>query len=81
MNTLNTLTSFVGSHDEHHGFWFPFAFLWLALFGFAIWFFATRGRRWRHPSGIERARDILSERYARGEITGEEYRERLEQLR
>ena len=31
--------------------------------------------------GVQRARDILAERYARGEIDGEEYRGRLEQLR
>ena len=30
--------------------------------------------------GIQRARDILAERYARGEIDGEEYRGRLDQL-
>jgi putative membrane protein len=29
----------------------------------------------------ERAREILAERYARGELTTEEYRERVEQLR
>jgi putative membrane protein len=81
MNTLNAITSVVGSHGEHDGFWFPFAFLWLVLLGAGIWFFVTRGRRWREPSGIDRAKGILAERYARGEITGEEYRERLEQLR
>ena len=32
------------------------------------------------PSGIDRARDILAERYARGEISSEEYRGRLDQL-
>jgi uncharacterized membrane protein len=31
-------------------------------------------------SGVERARGILAERYARGEIDGDEYRERLAQL-
>jgi uncharacterized membrane protein len=30
---------------------------------------------------MERARDILAERYARGELTVDEYRERLEQLK
>jgi len=30
---------------------------------------------------VDRARDILAERYARGELTTDEYRERLEQLR
>jgi putative membrane protein len=79
MNTINAVTSVVGSHGEHDGFWFPFAFLWLVLLGTGIWFLA-RNRRFRQPSGIERARGILAERYARGEISGEEYRERLEQL-
>jgi putative membrane protein len=79
MNTINAVTSVVGSHGEHDGFWFPFAFLWLVLLGTGIWFLA-RNRRFRQPSGIERARGILAERYARGEINGEEYRERLEQL-
>ena len=80
MNTLNALTSVVASHGEHDHYWFPFGLLWLVLLGLAIWWI-VRGRRWHHPSGMERARDILAERYARGEITGEEYRERLEQLR
>jgi putative membrane protein len=31
-------------------------------------------------NGTERARAILAERYARGELTTEEYRERLEHL-
>ncbi|MBA2277173.1 MAG: hypothetical protein H0W06_05360 [Chloroflexia bacterium] len=31
--------------------------------------------------GVARARDILTERYARSEIDGEEYRGRLDQLR
>ncbi len=30
--------------------------------------------------GLQRARDILAERYARGEIDGDEYRGRLDQL-
>ena len=79
MNTLNAVTSVVGSHGEHDGYWFPFAFLWLVLLGVVIWFVVGK-RRYRLPSGIERARGILAERYARGEISGEEYRERLEQL-
>jgi putative membrane protein len=81
MNTLHAVTSVVASHEEHDGFvFFPFALFWLALLGAGIWFLA-RGGRFRHPSGDERARDILAERFARGELTGEEYRERLEQLR
>jgi putative membrane protein len=70
----------VGSHGEHAHYWFPFGLLWLALIGAGIWFL-VRGRHYRRPSGMELARDILAERFARGELTGEEYRERLEQLR
>lgn len=80
MNTLNAVTSVVASHGEHDGYWFPFGFLWLALLAVGIWFL-VRGRRFRPPSDMDRARGILAERYARGEITGDEYRERLEQLR
>lgn len=32
------------------------------------------------PGGRSRARELLEERYARGELTTEEYRERLEVL-
>ena len=81
MNTLDAVTWVVASHGKHDGFWFPFGLLWLALLGFGIWFFFVRSRRFRQPTGMERARDILAERFARGELTGEEYRERLEQLR
>ena len=39
-----------------------------------------RGVRPRDRSGAERAREILAERYARGELSSDEYRERLEHL-
>ncbi len=69
-----------GSNWDHGGFWwFPFALLWVVLLGTAIWFIACNVRR-GEPSGLERARDILAERYARGEVSGEEYRERLDEL-
>jgi putative membrane protein len=69
------------SHWDHRGFWWlPFGLLWLAVLGTAIWLLARTGRR-RDRSGIERANEILAERYARGELGGEEYRERLAELR
>ena len=45
-------------------------------------FWWTRRNGWRHhePTPMERAQGILAERYARGEIDGEEYRERMNQL-
>jgi uncharacterized membrane protein len=53
-----------------------FPLLWTALIIGAIYFF-TRGRRRR---GGDRAREILAERYASGELTVEEYRQRLANL-
>lgn len=48
-----------------------------------IWL-AMRGSGWRGvwagASGIDRARQILAERYAQGELTYEEYLERLGHL-
>ncbi len=49
---------------------------WVALIGAAVWFVA-RSLGSDHRS---RPRQILDERYARGELTTEEYRERLAQL-
>ena len=65
-----------------HGWWVLWPLLWIAVIVTAVWLF--RRRSWhsgRQLSGAERARDILAERYARGEIGSDEYRERLEQLR
>lgn len=64
------------------GWWFPFALLfWIGVA--AIAFRVTRftgGRRPQQPSGIDRARDILNERFARGEMSPDEYEERLSHL-
>jgi putative membrane protein len=42
-------------------------------------FLVRRWRRWHPPSGSPE--DILAERYARGEISTEEYQQRLSVLR
>jgi putative membrane protein len=54
--------------------------VWFAIAVTVVWLLS---RRWREPrsGGLDRAREILAERYARGELTSEEYRDRLEQLR
>ena len=81
MTVLEYAASLVGgaSWDHGGGWWFPFTLLSVAVLGAAVWFVARSvGRHER--SGGERARDILAERYARGEIDGEEYRGRLDQL-
>jgi putative membrane protein len=70
-----------GSHWDHGGFWwFPVTLLWLVVLGAAIWF-VVHNVRPRERSGVERARGILAERYARGEVSAEEYRDRLDELR
>ncbi|KAA5838127.1 SHOCT domain-containing protein [Saccharopolyspora hirsuta] len=66
-------------HGPHGGPGWPiglvFLLLIVALVGVVVWS-AVRGRP-RRQSAVERAREILAERYARGEISSEEYRERL----
>ena len=56
--------------------------IWFVLIALIVWFWWGRGCGWRQQevSGIERARTILAERYARGEISVQEYRERHDLL-
>lgn len=70
------------AHDWEHGWWPVWPLLWIAVLATIVWFLAGRRRNGdRRGGGTDRARDILAERFARGEIAGDEYRERLEQLR
>jgi putative membrane protein len=59
-----------GGHD-----WWPFP--WLLVVLLVVLFVWRRGCWPRRGGG---ARSILAERFARGEISAEEYRERLGQL-
>ncbi|MPZ48641.1 MAG: hypothetical protein GEU75_04900 [Dehalococcoidia bacterium] len=78
------LLSTAGPGDGHEGWWI-FRILWFVVWAgvivMAIWFFAGRRRRWYRDHGAGRASDILAERFARGELSNEEYTERLRQLR
>jgi putative membrane protein len=69
----------LGTRQRVGWLWGPIV-LWVALIATVVWFVA-RSARPCERSGAERAKDVLAERYARGELTTEEYRERLEQLR
>ena len=79
MTLLASLLASAGGHEEHWWFVFPFFWLlWVGVIASVIYFvFRGKGRRW---NGHDRAKAILAERFARGEISGEEFRERLEQL-
>ncbi len=62
----------------HHGhWWIVFPILWLLVAVIVVAFF------WRRSRGAYRGdspRRILAERFARGEIDGDEYRDRLAHL-
>lgn len=71
-----------GSHDGA-GWWIfgpIMAALLITLIAVVIWRL-IRGGRPDQFSSADRARGILAERYARGELSGDEYRERLDGLR
>jgi putative membrane protein len=61
------------------GWWPIWLLFWVAIAAAIVWFL---WRRWGKPrgDGLDRARELLAERYAKGELSSEEYRERLEQL-
>lgn len=52
---------------------------WIAVVALVVWF--IRRNAHRDASGVDRARSILAERYARDELSAEEYRERLNNLK
>jgi putative membrane protein len=53
-----------------------FFLVWVAVIAFAAWRF-RRGAPWARSGG----QSVLAERYARGEISAEEYRERRDVLK
>jgi putative membrane protein len=80
MTNVALLASSSDWHD--HGWLWPLVPLfWLLVFFLLARLFFWRGRRglWMSQSAPD-PRAILAERYARGEITHEEYRERLGNL-
>lgn len=78
MHTLiPPIAAAAGHHGWHHGWWIVFPILWLLLVALVVALFVRRGRG--HDGG-DSPRRILGERFARGEINADEYRERLAQL-
>ena len=84
MLSLATITGPGGWSDGNPEWWWLvvrglMTVVWIVLVVLIVrWIFRPR---WRGPSGMERARDILAERYARGEITADEYQQRLDRLK
>ncbi|HEX6461564.1 MAG TPA: SHOCT domain-containing protein [Thermoleophilaceae bacterium] len=65
-------------HCWHHGgWWIVFPILWLLLAAFVVALFWRRGGR---NDGGDSPRRILGERFARGDISADEYRDRLAEL-
>lgn len=89
MDILVTLTTYLPLarvvHDGWGGWWWlggPLMFLLWFLLIFLIVRFVFRPRWWgyREQTPADRGRAILAERFARGEIDGAEYRQRLQEL-
>jgi putative membrane protein len=60
-----------------HAWFLIFPLLWIGLFVTLI--LMWRGR-WGYRGGSTSAEDVLADRFARGEISADEYRQRLDVL-
>ena len=78
MNALALLPLFTSDSDHWGHHWWPiWPLLWAVLIGTAVWLILRRRDR-RGP--LDPARAILAERFAKGELSAEEYRTRLDEL-
>ena len=76
--TLATSALPLADHDWDPGPWIVFVpLLWIAVIATVVWLFCGRGRRgWGPPRGGPSATEVLDRRFAEGEISAEEYRDR-----
>jgi putative membrane protein len=83
VGTVAQMGPWDGNMMDGWGWMWLFAIFWMVLLivliGVVVWA-ATRHSGSRDRDTNPRAREILRERYARGEISTEEYRERLDGL-
>lgn len=86
LSTASTMLAHPGDRWDYDGggapwVWGPIALLvWLGLTALVVWL-VLRFARPRQRSGTDKASEVLADRYARGEISTEEYQERLGHLR
>ena len=75
---LATVQAFADTHHHPGGWlWIPVALLFWGAVATGVGYLLFRVMPARQQTGVERARDILAERLARGEISTEEYFDRL----
>jgi putative membrane protein len=67
--------------DGGPGWWIVFPILWFTLWVGVIAFVITRFRRGGPPWARTSGESVLGERFARGEITADEYRSRRDVLK
>jgi putative membrane protein len=78
MNVLAAVPLLTQDSDHWGHHWWPiWPLLWAVVIGVAVWLILRRRDR-RGPQ--DPARQILAERFARGELNAEEYRSRLDEL-
>jgi putative membrane protein len=79
---VNTIlgSALLATNDDwgHHHWWPLWLLFWAAVVGIGTWLILKRRHRRTDP--LDRAREILAERYASGELSADEYRERLAEL-
>jgi putative membrane protein len=78
MTTVLSLFPLVAESGDwgHGGWWVLWPIFWIAVLATAGWLLYRRRRR----DPLDGARQILAERFARGELSGDEYRQRLAEL-
>jgi putative membrane protein len=78
---FSTLLAHSHDWDGGPGLWILFPITWLVLWVGVIAFVVTRFRRGGPPWARHSGQTVLAERFARGDITAEEYRARLDVLK
>ena len=75
------LLSMVSAHADGHWPWFPLVWIGVVILFWTGVFLIARRFWWRGGGPGGSARAVLAERYARGELTEDEYRRAVEVLR